>query len=60
MFLIGVPPVPAQFDGAVLLGIGVILTALLAIAVALQVVTTPPSDHGTTQTGAPRHLGPVA
>jgi hypothetical protein len=53
MFLIGVAPVPAQTDPAGLLGIGLFLAVLLAIAVALQVVTAPRSDHDVTPASSP-------
>jgi hypothetical protein len=53
MFLIGVAPVPAQIDAAGLVGIGVFLAFLLAIAVVLQVVTAPRSDHDTTPSSSP-------
>jgi hypothetical protein len=53
MFLIGVAPVPAQIDVAGLVGIGVFLAVLLAIAVALHVVTAPRKDHGATPSSSP-------
>lgn len=52
MFLIGVAPVPAQVDVASLVGIGAFLAVLLAIAIALYVVTTPRSGHDAIVSGA--------
>ena len=60
MFLIGVAPVPAHFDVAVVAGIGVVLTFLLAIAIVLQVVTSARNDHDPKPTGAHKRLGPTA
>jgi hypothetical protein len=51
MFLIGVAAASAEVDLAVLVGIGGFLAVLLAIAVALHVVTTPRNDHDVATTG---------
>jgi len=50
-FLIGVAPSPAQVDVAGLVGIGAFLAVLLAIAIALHVVTAPRSDHDAVASG---------
>jgi hypothetical protein len=50
--MIGVTPVPAQFDWAIIAGIGGFLAVLLAIAVVLQVVTAPRSDDEATPSGS--------
>jgi hypothetical protein len=60
MFLIGVAPASAQIDVLGLLGVGVFLVVLLAIAIALHVVTAPQSDHHATHSGSPdQRLGPA-
>jgi hypothetical protein len=60
MFLIGVAPASAQIDVVGLAGIGAFLAVLLAIAIALHVVTAPRSDHHTTPSGSPdQRLGPA-
>ena len=59
-YLIGVTPVPAQFDWSVLVGIGGILAVLLAIAIALHVVTAPPSASDVTAPGpSAKRLGRI-
>jgi len=61
MFMIGVAPASAGVDLAVLVGIGGFLAVLLAIAVALHVVTTPRSDHDVAASGpADAPLGPAS
>jgi hypothetical protein len=51
MFLIGVAPVSAQIDAAVLVGIGGFLAVLVAIAVVLHVVTAPRNEHDAITSG---------
>jgi len=53
MFLIGVAPASAQIDVVGLAGIGVFLAVLLAIAIALHVVTAPRDDHHASPSGSP-------
>ena len=60
-FLIGVAPVPPHFEWSTLIGISCFLAALLAIAVVVQVVTTPRSDHEVRPSDSSHErLGPAA
>jgi hypothetical protein len=61
MFLIGVAPVPAQADVAgSLVGIGGFLAVVLAIAIALHVLTAPRNHHDAVPGPSDERLGPVA
>lgn len=60
MFLIGFAPVPAQVDVAgSLLGIGGFLAVLLAIAIALHVLTAPRDHRDAVPGTSDERLGPV-
>jgi len=54
MFMIGAAPVSAQTDVFGVIGIGVFLAVLFAIAIALHVVTAPQSDDATPSTSRKR------
>ena len=59
MFLIGVAPVPAQVDVAGIVGIGGFLAVLMAIVLALHVLTAPRSHHDGVPGPSNERLGPV-
>jgi hypothetical protein len=59
MFLIGVAPVPAQVDVAGIVGICGFLAVLLAIAIALHVLTAPRNHHDAVPGQSDERLRPV-